>query len=864
MTLDQFLQSAQAPALIVPDAIAASQWEAHLDRIGASPGGAVWLSPPITPLAGFIEDLWRDEGDGTSLLSTEQSRALWRTVVEESSLSDRLVGTASAAAWAETAWRLIGNWGIDSSRLRADETQLDFAAFLEWCRGYRERLREERWIDPTQALRAINASSVRHAGDLGLLDLADRGPEIERLLARHAETGRRVLDYSSPTLGADVHAMAAEDQRDELAQAAAWLKEKLVADPKRALALVVPDLEERRHEVRALLDDTLEGITEPSCIWLQRGPRLTDIPAFGDALRAIEMLTPEGDYFAFSRWLLSASFHDLARLQRSALTETRLRARPEVQAPFIDEYLRGGLRPVLARDVPEASAGLDAAIARVERVGRRASPSRWAGAWQEGLHDLGWRVVADLSSERNLDAWASALQRFAELSPITGDISAARAAALFAEILRSTDTRASLPYAGVHVFEHARHVGPGYGGVWLAGFTDRRWPEPEAPNPLLPRRLQVEHRMPSATSALASERSRRTLERLLGCAPEVVVSWPAHIDEEIVEPSAMLERLDLHAEALRRRPTPPRYAERRMREGSTELLEDRPPPLGSERVPGGTRTLDLQAACPIRAFCEARLGARPLERPARGLPPRLVGQVVHRALELALRPALASNDVFDPLARLADVESCVARALAELCRWRHPIGRMLVELEQRRTSERIRAFLLEEASRAPFRLEAMEQPIDVEVAGARVTGRIDRLDHLDDGRIAILDYKTGTRTEISGWFAERLRDCQLPLYALAEAQRASGLVKIAFRAAGVEYRGCADSAWEFPGGVRTLPDRRSWPAQVEAWREQLRVLVDEFAAGDARILMSDTTLAEGAYAPLTRVYEQPLVVRAVP
>ena len=45
--------------------------------------------------------------------------------------------------------------------------------------------------------------------------------------------------------------------------------------------------------------------------------------------------------------------------------------------------------------------------------------------------------------------------------------------------------------------------------------------------------------------------------------------------------------------------------------------------------------------------------------------------------------------------------------------------------------------------------------------------RLDRVDRLDDGSIAVIDYKTGGDAEPDAWLGERPRLPQLPLYAEA-------------------------------------------------------------------------------------------------
>ncbi len=66
----------------------------------------------------------------------------------------------------------------------------------------------------------------------------------------------------------------------------------------------------------------------------------------------------------------------------------------------------------------------------------------------------------------------------------------------------------------------------------------------------------------------------------------------------------------------------------------------------------------------------------------------------------------------------------------------------------------------------------------------------------------------------------------------------------------------------FRRGARAkLPDQDGWPRALAKWRAAIEELVLEHAGGDARFLVDDTELAEGAFAPLTRVFEQLAFVR---
>ncbi len=143
-----------------------------------------------------------------------------------------------------------------------------------------------------------------------------------------------------------------------------------------------------------------------------------------------------------------------------------------------------------------------------------------------------------------------------------------------------------------------------------------------------------------------------------------------------------------------------------------------------------------------------------------------------------------------------------------------------------------------------------------ELKDFRLICRLDRIDTLSAGGVAIIDYKTGRDARPADWFRERLRETQLPLYAQSLGAQVTATVIGAVGTDGIKFRGVWAEKKEFPGHLTKLPDEHSWSRQLEVWREQLEMLVAEYAAGDTRILLADLDEATGSYAPLTRVYEQ--------
>jgi hypothetical protein len=332
---------------------------------------------------------------------------------------------------------------------------------------------------------------------------------------------------------------------------------------------------------------------------------------------------------------------------------------------------------------------------------------------------------------------------------------------------------------------------------------------------------------------------------------DLVVSWPARVYDYETEPSPALRlwpqlRSD-ELDALRSNVPLPRAAR--------ETTADPAPPF-SGRVPGATAALGRQARCPVRAFCQDRLGAKALEPFAFGVPARLRGIAAHDAVEQLLGPG---TDRAALAAKEGSVASSAERALAHVFGRTRSYLSSLYELELDQLQRVLRALLQAEAERAPFVIRAAEREALITLGPLTFNVRVDRIDELVDGTIAVVDYKTGERATGSDWFGERLRDAQVPLYAAHAPERVHAAVVTRLSLPDVRYFGF------WPGD--TFPGRPSRAAhsdpdaQIDLWRTQVALLVAELAAGDTRIFTADYEDAAGAYAPLTRVFEQLALTR---
>jgi RecB family exonuclease len=171
----------------------------------------------------------------------------------------------------------------------------------------------------------------------------------------------------------------------------------------------------------------------------------------------------------------------------------------------------------------------------------------------------------------------------------------------------------------------------------------------------------------------------------------------------------------------------------------------------------------------------------------------------------------------------------------------------LEALERRRLAGLLGDWLALERLRAPFVVEQREQALTLDIGGITVTGRVDRIDRLPDGRQVLLDYKTGT-ARTAAWWGARPDEPQLPLYA---ASGGFDLAAVAFaqvrrqalRFHSVVDAGDPDAPPLLPGATRVdaiRPPPAGGPyatlaEAVAAWRVTLTTLGTAFRTGDARV-----------------------------
>jgi ATP-dependent helicase/nuclease subunit B len=195
----------------------------------------------------------------------------------------------------------------------------------------------------------------------------------------------------------------------------------------------------------------------------------------------------------------------------------------------------------------------------------------------------------------------------------------------------------------------------------------------------------------------------------------------------------------------------------------------------------------------------------------------------------------------------AIIAPSVDAAVAHVFRGRIPLELApAVERERMRLERLIERSFDRELERAAFSVDARETERVVEIAGGTFDLRIDRIDRIEGGGYAIVDYKSGA-AKTPRWDAAKFRDPQLVAYLFAERGRdVQALVNFSLRDDHAEFKGRAARERLFPGvaGGKSskLTDEEiatAWHVNVEGWIVSLQELASRYLAGLAPVQPSE-------------------------
>lgn len=902
-------------------ALRQAEWQKHL-----ASGEQVWHPPQIQPLSTWWSQLFQEAvlsgqtaADEIAIteLSPFQERLLWERAIADYLRDEEaaeLFNVAGLAQSSSEANQFLIEWNI--SLTEADATP-ESTAFMQWRQGFQALCRERGVLESVRfqvkVLQLLQAGACRLPQQIQFAGLERKSPHTLRLIEMLRERHCQVADLRlQEQASQQVQCLALNDQMHECRMAVAWAQQQLglngvepnAPDQTRAskqIAIVVPQLENLRESLVRLLDEALipysmrlDAVEQERPYDLSLGLALSSIPIVASALH-----------------ILSCAIHGQRLLQSdiSALLHSpyfsdsrALNARARLDA-LMREELALSIQPkhwlnYLAKQ--SQSSKFDGAITQlsnhftalwqVDLKGRHL-PSLWSAKLLQALQAVAWAQGRSLSSHefQAHKKFLQVLQDLAKLDKVLDKVDAAQILKRLNELCRQDIFQVEAPaQVSLQVVGMLEGFATPLDAIWVMGMNDHQWPPAPRPNPLIAAHLQRQAQTPNADSEVQTQFAEKIQQRLLHSAKQVIFSYALKDGDKDCRISPLIlsfatpTSASLAISNISPSLTLPEQWAQQLSDAQRlqywQWLDDSLAPAIADGsvVSGGTGLLKAQAICPAWAFYRYRLHAKALDEPVNGIDSMQRGELVHAVLENFWRGRdsdyLAALSEQDLNALLQQIASKVMQDFSQQHNQAYPEA--FLQLEQQRLVNLTGIWLnqVERKREQKFRVFSVEQSQQQPLRNLSIYIKMDRVDQLEDGRLVLMDYKTGKFISVKSWAKQRIDDPQLPFYCsyvLQDKQVAAVLfAKVWFDEA--KFAGVVQEQRLFQKGPYQVGDPNSrnpipaqqfpdWQKLLDHWRLSLDAIAQEIAQGYAAVIVeNEKDLLYCEVKPLLRLAERQL------
>ncbi|MBE9516678.1 MAG: PD-(D/E)XK nuclease family protein [Proteobacteria bacterium] len=836
--------------------------ELHYGHWCQARGMEAWPSPAIMPWQQWLESHWEQLNLSSTdelpcLLTSQQERQCWLGILQQDPADEELLQTAALAQTAQQAWGLWQQWGIAEKELvvagNAGTTR-----FLQWAKAFQSLCKKNKWLDSARLsatlteqldpLLAYIPKEIRLAG------FDEITPAQQTFIDALQHAGVSVGVVERVEVESKQHVAALADAREECLAAAQWARQQY-ENGARHIAVIVPDLSQRRSEVARVFDDVLcpSAVLPGSNInerpyTISMGMPLAEVPLVRLALILCQSMG-RGLSYDFIGAMLHTPYIEGADAERGGRTalDIHLRNYNVVNASIwklkahVEHFAEGKACPQLLTQLAKC-------IAYLDKLPKHQTAAAWAQSFVEGLKCYGWPGRSLNSDEyQAYSHWDDVIGELAALDGFTEKLTQAAALNLLQRIAREKVFQTKSAPAPIQVLGALESVGMRFDAIWVAGLTDELWPPAANPNALLPVSVQRQHSLPHASAEREYEFIHTLHKRIASSADEIVFSWPGMDGDKELAPSPFIADVDLADYKFGKAELSP-YA-KSIHDAATALeheLDAAIPLVAGEQTRGGTGLIKQQSACPFSAFACYRLNIKPLEEPEVGLDPRQRGSLMHDVMQ-AIWEKLQSHQQLCALDDIGATIKPIVDTRVDVFMQQQPqqSPKRFVELEKDRLLKRVVQWLEAEKQRTPFTIAALEKKSTTAIGDLQINTQIDRLDKTDQGLIAI-DYKTN-EPRPAAWLGDRPEEPQLPMYVEYDALMQDNAV------AGVLF-GCLKKGAKQPfagivaedikaPGAKPPEKQRAFKDmdfktmdEVRAhWKQTLSDLANAYMSGDANV-----------------------------
>ncbi|SDK37955.1 exodeoxyribonuclease-5 [Methylophilus rhizosphaerae] len=865
-------------------------------------GLSQWQATPVYPLQDWLTQLTEHailcgQIDATQaplgVLSPTQEALLWEQAIQhclKRHEATELFNTSGLASAAIEANRYLIEWNIS---LDMDNASEETRQFMQWrqqfqqlCRqsGYLESVRYQAW-----QLAQLQQHDLLLPGHLQLAGFDRINPHLQALIDTLQTRDVNVEIFENGITATDVKRMAFAESMDECRAAVYWAQQQLAVNPAARLAIVVPELDTLRETLANLLDDVFhpEALHPaqadiPRCYEFSLGLPLNRWPLVTTALGLLRLAFQQQ---AFTQPELSALLGDIywsqarteadarAALDAEMRQQLPLQVRNATFSRFVEQKQQD-LHPILC---PALHADLNVLLTLAKQTPRKQLPSAWVVSINQLLEATHWPGERSLSSHEYQcqQSFKRVLGQLAALDAWLGNIDAMSALHRLSQLCQAQIFQPqTVRMPNITLMGMLEASAQPLDGLWVMGMNDHIWPPLSRTNALIPAELQRQAGTPNASSEVQIAFASQIHQRLLCSAHTVIFSHAEKEGDRLLRLSPLIQAIT-EATATPGANTLAETLARNSQQDWQWLDDHQAPPIQEgEHISGGTGLLRAQALCPAWAFYQYRLKTRKLETPHNGLDAMQRGDLIHRVLAAFWsQQARLDWQTVSTEALKIQLDQIAADVIAAFnSEFSQPFSAVFCQLEAERLSKLALTWLWEVERERPqaFAVTSVEQVFKPLIEGIQVKLVIDRVDTLDDGRLVVIDYKTGSMPDFKNWASDKISEPQLPIYAAFLLQDAD-IAAVCFGKLRLTDGGFAGVAAEddIVPGIKAFNHEKNklfdpaqfpdWPSVLAHWHTQITRTAQALKAGEAAVVFeSEQDLGYCDVLPLLRLPERQL------
>ena len=865
------------PSLRVKDAI--------LSEYLASINSSTILTPNILPVDIFIKEYWEINArkavcpcNKLQLLTSQEEFLLWNEIIEDSLNKFPLLNPKETANAVAHSYHLARQWiepNVFTQDLLANSSITDVAAFSQWIQIFQKKCNNLQLITLVDAIVLFtellkSAKLKTFPKEITLVNFYDPPPIYQKLFNTFPNSSLILTTEDIPKNKSKGQSLSKkkfefDNQNSELRSCAKWVKEILMENPTSHIGIISNNKEKVRQKFEFVLREELNS---SSIFWSSHekqlfnstnsSQRLIDIPFIYDALLVLELGRERHNIEDLTRLLQSPFLtcseslnanvrEDQARINLAACL--RLRGQTTISNRELS-YLAATKED--SHYCKEFSEQLVQFKTEIRRLKHKKTTQKWGELFSDLLSIFGWPGVAvDKNKTKFLKQWKRILDQYRNASRILPEIDYPTALAKL-RLLCSQQTITNEFDASLAISFHsvAESIGLEFDHIWLAGFNDQNWPEPCNPSPFIPYTTQKAASIPGCHSDIQLDNGKRLFAQLLSATKSSVqASYFKSDGEQLFRPSSFILNFETSNAFNDTAPILNKACFLQMDNTAIELITDRALPLSkTETVRAGANLISEQSSCPFRAYAKNRLRLQPEPPIEIGISKMARGTAIHIALDYLFEKIDTSNKLSSE--NLTEIVKGAALKGVDFLtkRFRDTMTPKFQQIEFICISNLLNQFIKIDRKRPAFQIIAREHTLNQRYQNLSLNVKIDRIDQLENGGTALIDYKTGKYTvSAQDWLKDRPKDMQLPLYHLIASE--NGFDQIVAVAIGhihpekISYSGLAASS-SFSDEIKPVGKEKSpdlnWEQIIQYWSDKVQQIAADFNAGVCDVNPIDT------------------------